>query len=109
MDVGMMMVFASYGWENCSDQRVWDEEIRLAIGADALVYQDIDAMKRSVTDVNPRLTSFEASCFDGRYVTGDVTESYLYRVEAARDAAPSAPEDEGPKSQMNLRFSVGTD
>jgi alkanesulfonate monooxygenase SsuD/methylene tetrahydromethanopterin reductase-like flavin-dependent oxidoreductase (luciferase family) len=30
MDVGMMMVFASYGWENCTDQRVWDEEIRLA-------------------------------------------------------------------------------
>ena len=30
MDVGMMMVFASYGWENCSDRRVWDEEIRLA-------------------------------------------------------------------------------
>jgi alkanesulfonate monooxygenase SsuD/methylene tetrahydromethanopterin reductase-like flavin-dependent oxidoreductase (luciferase family) len=26
----MMMVFASYGWENCSDARVWDEEIRLA-------------------------------------------------------------------------------
>ena len=30
MDVGMMMVFASYGWDECSDQRVWDEEIRLA-------------------------------------------------------------------------------
>ena len=30
MDVGMMMVFASYGWENCPDDRVWDEEIRLA-------------------------------------------------------------------------------
>ena len=30
MDVGMMMVFASYGWENCPDNRVWDEEIRLA-------------------------------------------------------------------------------
>ena len=30
MDVGMMMVFASYGWENCPDKRVWDEEIRLA-------------------------------------------------------------------------------
>jgi alkanesulfonate monooxygenase SsuD/methylene tetrahydromethanopterin reductase-like flavin-dependent oxidoreductase (luciferase family) len=30
MDVGAMMVFASYGWENCSDDRVWDEEIRLA-------------------------------------------------------------------------------
>ena len=30
MDVGMMMIFASYGWDNCSDARVWDEEIRLA-------------------------------------------------------------------------------
>ena len=30
MHVGMMMVFASYGWENCPDARVWDEEIRLA-------------------------------------------------------------------------------
>jgi hypothetical protein len=30
MDVGMMMVFASYGWDNCSEARVWDEEIRLA-------------------------------------------------------------------------------
>jgi alkanesulfonate monooxygenase SsuD/methylene tetrahydromethanopterin reductase-like flavin-dependent oxidoreductase (luciferase family) len=30
MDVGMMMIFASYGWENCPDARVWDEEIRLA-------------------------------------------------------------------------------
>ena len=30
MDVGMMMVFTSYGWDGCSDARVWDEEIRLA-------------------------------------------------------------------------------
>jgi alkanesulfonate monooxygenase SsuD/methylene tetrahydromethanopterin reductase-like flavin-dependent oxidoreductase (luciferase family) len=30
MDVGMMMVFASYGWDNCPDNQVWDEEIRLA-------------------------------------------------------------------------------
>ncbi len=30
MDVGLMMVFASYGWDNCSDARVWEEEIRLA-------------------------------------------------------------------------------
>src|SRR3954468_23548341 len=30
MDIGMMMVFASYGWEDCPDSRVWDEEIRLA-------------------------------------------------------------------------------
>ena len=31
MDVGMMMVFASYGWDNCPDGRVWDEELRLPL------------------------------------------------------------------------------
>ena len=41
MDVGMMMVFASYGWDECSDSRVWEEEIRLArlaadLGSDCL-------------------------------------------------------------------------
>ena len=30
MDVGMMMIFASYGWENCPDEQVWNEELRLA-------------------------------------------------------------------------------
>jgi alkanesulfonate monooxygenase SsuD/methylene tetrahydromethanopterin reductase-like flavin-dependent oxidoreductase (luciferase family) len=36
MDVGMMMIFASYGWEGCSDGQVWDEELRLArIAADS--------------------------------------------------------------------------
>jgi alkanesulfonate monooxygenase SsuD/methylene tetrahydromethanopterin reductase-like flavin-dependent oxidoreductase (luciferase family) len=36
MDVGMMMIFAAYGWENISDDQVWDEELRLArIAADS--------------------------------------------------------------------------
>ncbi len=42
-------------------------------------------------------------------MTGDVTEAYLDRVEAARDAAPRSTEEEVPKAQMNLHFSVGTD
>ncbi|MFP5407230.1 MAG: amidophosphoribosyltransferase, partial [Gammaproteobacteria bacterium] len=61
-----------------------DEEIRLAIGADALVYQSIEAVKQSVRDVNPELHRFEASCFDGVYITGDITPEYLDRVELAR-------------------------
>ena len=86
-----------------------DDEIRRAIGADALVYQDIEAMKRSVTDVNPRLKRFEASCFDGVYVTGDVTPEYLDRVEAARLAAPQPSDEEAPKNQMNLKFAGATE
>jgi len=46
------------------------EQIRAFIGADALIYQDIDAMKRVVGALNPALDGFEASCFDGHYVTG---------------------------------------
>jgi amidophosphoribosyltransferase len=83
-----------------------DEEIRIAIGADALIYQDLESMKQSVRDLGPHLPVFEASCFDGRYITGDVSPEYLDRIEAARNAATDAAEDTGPKAQMNLQFSM---
>jgi amidophosphoribosyltransferase len=83
-----------------------DEEIREAIGADALIYQDIESMKQSVRDLGPHLARFEASCFDGHYITGEVSPEYLDRIEAARNAATDAAEDTGPKAQMNLQFSM---
>ena len=60
------------------------EEIRQFIGADALVYQDVDAMKRVVGALNPRIASFEASCFDGHYITGDVSDDDFAALEAQR-------------------------
>ena len=60
------------------------EEIRQFIGADVLIYQDIDAMKRVVAALNPRIDSFEASCFDGRYITGDVSDSDVAALQAQR-------------------------
>ena len=61
------------------------EEIREFIGADALIYQDVDAMKRVVGALNPKLDGFEASCFDGAYVTGDISaEEFAAMREAAR-------------------------
>ncbi len=77
-----------------------DEAIRREIGADALVYQRIEDLKRAVRDCNPRLTNFEASCFDGVYITGDVTPDYLDRIERAR-LAPQ-PQDEVSRSQLSL-------
>ncbi|MDO5101453.1 MAG: amidophosphoribosyltransferase [Lautropia sp.] len=64
-----------------------DEAIRQAIGADALVYQSIAAMKKSVLDAGVHAQDFEASCFDGIYPTGDVTPESLRRMEAARREA----------------------
>lgn len=60
------------------------EEVRQYIGADALIYQDVDAMKRVIAQLNPQLAGFEASCFDGRYITGDVSESDFASMEAQR-------------------------
>jgi amidophosphoribosyltransferase len=60
-------------------------DIAKIIGADALVYQDIDAMQRSVSDLNPSLMRFDTSCFTGEYVTGDITPEYLERVGRNRN------------------------
>ncbi len=62
-----------------------EAEIGAEIGADLLVYQDLDALKRAVRGANPRLSDFEASCFDGRYVTGDITRDYLSELADHRD------------------------
>lgn len=60
------------------------EEIRQIIGADALIYQDVDAMKRAIGQLNPSLRGFDASCFDGVYVTGDITEGDIDRMNQQR-------------------------
>jgi amidophosphoribosyltransferase len=77
-----------------------DEEIRRAIGADALIYQSVDDLKQAVGDCNPKIENFEASCFDGVYITGDVTPEYLNRIERAR-LAPAATE-EAAHNQLSL-------
>jgi amidophosphoribosyltransferase len=69
------------------------EEVRALVGADALIYQDVDAMKRVVAALNPGLDGFEASCFDGRYVTGDIGAEALTRLEAGRCSQPDEEED----------------
>ncbi len=79
-----------------------DEEIAREIGADALVYQDLDALKASVREANPRLTEFETSCFDGNYITGDITREYLDSVENHRNGARGDASDETEATQLDL-------
>ncbi|HEV7618847.1 MAG TPA: amidophosphoribosyltransferase [Burkholderiaceae bacterium] len=80
-----------------------DEEVCREITADALVYQDLDALKRSISDANPALKNFEASCFDGVYVTGDVSRDYLDRIEFARNN-PKPENEDAVRSQLNLNL-----
>src|SRR4029077_9560842 len=60
------------------------EDIAREIGAERLIYQDLDALIDDVRSVNPKVTSFETSCFSGYYVTGDITPEYLAGIEALR-------------------------
>jgi len=80
-----------------------DAEIAREIGADLLIYQDLDALERAVRELNPKLANFETSCFSGRYVTGDVTTEYLSDVETRRDQhRDNGDDEEGSQLGLNL-------
>ncbi len=69
------------------------DEIAELIGADCLIYQDLHGLIRSVRHDNSSITEFDASCFSGEYVTGDVTDEYLQDLEERRnDSAKQARE-----------------
>jgi len=69
------------------------EEVRISIGCDALIYQDVDAMKQTIASLNPKLAGFDASCFDGVYVTGDITLEDIARLNQDRDQTEEGEED----------------
>jgi amidophosphoribosyltransferase len=83
-----------------------EEEIGRAIGADGLVFQDLSDLRQAVLDCNPALAGFESSCFDGNYITGDVTPEYLDQLERARVPAPAGREA-GSTSQLSLAIEGG--
>ena len=78
------------------------EQIREFIGADALIYQDVAAMKRVVGALNPRIEGFEASCFDGVYVTGDVSAADFASLAAQR-RAQGGEDDAIDRSRLALQ------
>ena len=72
------------------------EEIRELIGCDALIYQEVDAMleavKKALPKGYPNVDGFDASCFNGQYVTGDISAEVIERLNSQR--VQSGPEGE---------------
>ncbi len=82
-----------------------DEQICHEIGADDLIYQDLSDLKAAVRKANPNITNFDASCFDGHYITGDITPNYLDGVESQRGGSDAnRPTDD---DQLELDLAVG--
>ena len=66
------------------------EEIQRELGADWLIYQDLDDLIEACREGNERIPRFDTSCFSGEYVTG-VREGYLEKLQLQRsDQAKSA-------------------
>ena len=70
------------------------EAVAKELGADKVIFQSIDGLKNALHDLNPAIPAFDCSCFDGVYVTGDVTEAYLEKLGKAGKAAPKENDED---------------
>jgi amidophosphoribosyltransferase len=78
------------------------DELCQEIGADELIFQDLDDLKEAIAEAAPGLTHFDASVFDGIYVTGDITDEYLNTLERQRNDAAKHTEDVASHITRNL-------
>jgi amidophosphoribosyltransferase len=81
-----------------------DEEICQEIGADALIYQDLSDLVRDIQRSNPAIQQFDTSCFNGCYVTGDITETYLAEIESARGDVDKVNKPANSSTQLDLNL-----
>jgi amidophosphoribosyltransferase len=61
------------------------QEINQLIGADGLIYQELDDLVDAVSELNPSLKSFEDSVFSACYITKEVDDAYLEALAAKRN------------------------
>ena len=73
-----------------------EEEVCESIGADWLIYQDLDDLIQSASEGNPNIQQFECSIFDGNYVTSDIDADYLKNLERNRN-------DKTKKEKLRLK------
>ena len=81
-----------------------EQEVCDWIGADGLVYQDLEDLIEAVGKKGKTAVQrFDTSVFNGEYVTGDITEEYLTRLEAGRnDDAKTSREEQRTESVIGL-------
>ena len=84
-----------------------EEEIGRLIGADGLIFQDLDALVDAASRGNRRITEFEQSCFSGHYVTGDISDVYLRQVGSARADEAKAERSRDEDSLRDLFTTAG--
>lgn len=83
-----------------------EDEIAKIIGADWLIYQSIEDLIEAVRAGNPDITDFDLSCFNGKYVTGDVNEEYLQHIDQLRNDGAKAKHGASMENLIDLSNSA---
>ncbi|CAC9458551.1 amidophosphoribosyltransferase [bacterium endosymbiont of Bathymodiolus sp. 5 South] len=76
------------------------DEVCQAIGADKLIYQNLDDLLWCVQQGNANITEFDCSCFNGKYVTGDIDKNYLQDIEDLRSDDAKQQNDTNASSEL---------
>ena len=77
------------------------EQIAELIGADWLVYQNLDDLQEAVKKKSKsNVDRFDTSVFDGDYITGDVTAEYLKGIEDARNDSTRSKDEQGNDGEV---------
>ncbi len=80
------------------------EEVRDIIGADWLVFQELDDLIEAAREGNPAIRHFDCSVFNGKYITGDVDQRYLKQIARDRSDAEKMRRDTDPETEAAIEL-----
>ena len=83
------------------------EEIREELGVDKLIYQRLEDLVWAAQEGNPEIKEFDCSCFDGNYVTGNITEDYLANLEGSSRVSKKIKDMPTPGASWNSSTMAG--
>lgn len=78
------------------------DDICSLIGADKLIFQDIDDLTTAVSAGNPEIKTFDTSVFDGNYITNDINQDYLEKLDAQRNNTSKEKADKNADSILDM-------
>ena len=78
------------------------DEVAKLIGADWLIYQDLEDLIAACVHDHSSIKEFDTSCFSGNYVTGDVTPEYLARLESERSDLAKASRRDAERTALKV-------
>ena len=76
------------------------DQICSSIGADRLIYQDLDDLIWCVQQGNKSIKKFDCSCFDGQYITNDIDKSYLDHIQSLRSDSAKEKNNTNESSEL---------